>query len=95
MDMTGPLTDGQKDKRDMDKHNSQILITENCRLLHIKFLTSRSSTICAPPSLSCSGSEYVQVFLSFVYLCIAAGDPVIKKGIPLTGLIPPNLVKKQ
>ena len=30
-------------------------------------------------------------FLSFVYLCIAAGDPVIKKGIPLTGLIPPNV----
>ena len=47
------INHGQKDKRDMDKHNSQILITENCRLLHIKFLTSRSSTICAPPSLSC------------------------------------------
>ena len=30
-------------------------------------------------------------FLSFVYLCIAAGDTVIKKGIPLTGLIPPNV----
>jgi hypothetical protein len=29
---------------------------------------------------SSSGSESVQVFLSFVYICIAVGDPVIKKG---------------
>jgi hypothetical protein len=31
-------------------------------------------------------------FLSFVYKCIAVGDPVIKRGgggIPLTGLTPP------
>ena len=27
-----------------------------------------------------SGSEYVQDLLSFVYRCIAVGDPVIKRG---------------
>ena len=29
---------------------------------------------------SSSGSESVQDVLSFVYICIAVGDPVIKKG---------------
>jgi hypothetical protein len=40
-----------------------------------------------------SGSESVPALLLFVYICIAAGDPIVKKGrvgIPLTGLILPH-----
>jgi hypothetical protein len=44
-----------------------------------------------------SGSEYVQVFLSFVYKCIVVDDPDIKRGfgIPLNGLTPPVIIYLQ
>jgi hypothetical protein len=32
-----------------------------------------------------------EFFLLFVYICIAIGDPFIKRGIPLTGLKAPHL----
>ena len=44
-----------------------------------------------------SGRESLQVFVSFVYKCIVADDPDIKRGfgIPLNGLTPPVIINLQ